>query len=57
MILRWGLFRWQISLMVTITLLNTRRNDGVKLKLVLLISQMETLQLRKYLLVWRIGNR
>ena len=57
MMLRWGLFRWQISLMVTITLLNTRRNDGVKLKLVLLISQMETLQLRKYLLVWRIGNR
>ena len=57
MMLKWGLFRWQISLMVTITLLNTRRNDGVKLKLVLLISQMETLQLRKYLLVWRIGNR
>ena len=57
MLLKWGLFRWQISLMVTITLLNTRRNDGVKLKLVLLISQMETLQLRKYLLVWRIGNR
>ena len=28
-----------------------------KIKLVLLISQMETLQLRKYLLVWRIGNR
>ena len=27
--------------------LNTRRNNGVKLKLVLLISQMETLQLRK----------
>ena len=57
MMLKWGLFRWQILLMVTITLLNTRRNNGVKLKLVLLISQMETLQLRKYLLVWRIGNR